>query len=69
MKFGVWCPEYKLDAARLVVDQSSSIPEATRSLNVGTTAIRGWVEQLEVECGRETPTSKGLITEQQKIKG
>ena len=44
-------PEFKLDAARLVVDQGYSVAEAARSLDVGTTAIRGWVKQLEAERG------------------
>ena len=33
-------PEFKLDAARLVVDQGYSISDAARSLSVGTSAIR-----------------------------
>ncbi|WP_444936539.1 IS3 family transposase [Microbulbifer sp. JMSA004] len=60
-------PEFKLEAARLVVDQGYSITEAARSLDVGTTAIRRWVKQLEAERGGETPASKALTTEQQKI--
>ncbi|MBN8430843.1 transposase [Microbulbifer salipaludis] len=32
-------PEFKLEAARLVLDQEYSISDAARSLDVGTTAI------------------------------
>lgn len=60
-------PEFKLDAARLVVDQGYSISEAARSLDVGTTAIRRWVKQLEAERSGETPASKALTPEQQRI--
>ena len=60
-------PEFKLDAARLVVDQGYSVSEAARSLGVGTTAIRRWVKQLEIERGGETPSSKALTPEQQRI--
>ncbi len=43
-------PEFKLDAARLVVDQGYSIAESAHSLDVGTTAppldeaarVRAW---------------------------
>ncbi len=58
-------PEFKLDAARLVVDQGYSISEAARSLDVGTTGIRRRVKQLVAERGGETPTSKALTPEQQ----
>ena len=60
-------PEFKLDAARLVVDQGYSVSEAARSLDVGTTALRRWVKQLEAERGGETPSSKALTPEQQRI--
>ncbi len=60
-------PEFKLEAARLVVDQGYSISDAARSLDVGTTAIRRWVSQLETERGGVTPASKALTPEQQRI--
>uniref|UniRef100_UPI00117D9FF9 transposase n=1 Tax=Microbulbifer mangrovi TaxID=927787 RepID=UPI00117D9FF9 len=60
-------PEFKLEAASLVIDQGYSISDAARSLDVGTTAIRRWVNQLEAERGGVTPASKALTPEQQKI--
>ncbi|WP_283130559.1 IS3 family transposase [Enterovibrio norvegicus] len=59
--------EFKLEAACLVLDQGYSIPEASRSLNVGETALRRWIKQLEQERGGKTPTTKALTPEQQKI--
>ncbi|WP_444882701.1 transposase [Microbulbifer sp. PSTR4-B] len=59
--------DFKLEAARLVVDQGYSIAEAARSLDIGTTAIRRWVKQLEAELSGGRPASKALTTEQQKI--
>ncbi|MGF1706839.1 IS3 family transposase [Enterovibrio baiacu] len=59
--------EFKLEAACLVLDQGYSIPEASRSLNVGETALRRWIKQLEQERGGQTPTTKALTPEQQKI--
>jgi transposase len=41
--------ESKVDAASLVLDQGYSIAEAARSLDVGDTALRRWVEQLKIE--------------------
>ncbi|WP_417535484.1 IS3 family transposase, partial [Methylophaga sp.] len=61
-------PEFKLEAASLVVDQNYSIPEACRALDVGASAMRRWVKQLEAERGGVTPASKALTPEQQRIK-
>lgn len=59
--------EFKMDAASLVLDQGYSVPEAARSMNVGETALRRWVDQLKIERGGTTPTAKALTPEQQKI--
>ncbi|MFV8449445.1 IS3 family transposase [Vibrio campbellii] len=59
--------EFKMEAASLVLDQEYSIPEASRSMDVGETALRRWVEQLRLERGGSTPMSKALTPEQQKI--
>ena len=48
-------PEFKLEAACLVLDQGYSITEASRSLDVGETALRRWVEQLQREGTNRTP--------------
>lgn len=60
-------PEFKLEAASLVVDQHYSIPEACRALDVGESAMRRWVTQLEAERGGSTPASKALTPEQKRI--
>ena len=59
--------EFKVDAASLVLDQGYSISEAARSLDIGDTALRRWVDQLKIERGGETPTVKALTPEQKKI--
>lgn len=59
--------EFKMDAASLVLDQGYSIPEAARSMDIGETALRRWVDQLKIERGGTTPTAKALTPEQQKI--
>lgn len=60
-------PEFKLEAASLVLDQGVSIPDASKSLDVGETALRRWVDQLRTERGRATPKSKALTPEQKRI--
>jgi transposase len=59
--------EFKLEAASLVLDQGYSVTEASRSLDVGETVLRRWVQQLQSERTGTTPISKALTPEQQKI--
>lgn len=60
-------PEFKRESASLVLDEGYSVPEASRSLDVGQTALRLWVKQLEAERSGVTPTSKAITAEQQRI--
>lgn len=59
--------EFKREAASLVLNQGYSCPEAARSLDVGETAQRRWISQLQQERGGITPTAKALTPEQQTI--
>lgn len=59
--------EFKRDAAILVLDQGYSVAEACRSLDVGETALRRWVDQLQAERGGITPSGKALSPEQARI--
>ncbi|WP_134063887.1 IS3 family transposase [Pseudomonas sp. JV241A] len=60
-------PEFKREAASLVLDQGYSHIEAARSLGLVESALRRWVNQLQEERNGVTPTSKALTPEQQKI--
>ncbi|MCU8938627.1 IS3 family transposase [Pseudomonas aeruginosa] len=60
-------PEFKREAACLVLDQGYSHIDACRSLGVVDSALRRWVKQLEAERQGVTPKSKALTPEQQKI--
>jgi len=55
--------EFKHETACLVLDQGYSIPEASRSLDVGETALRRWIQQSKLERGSGTPISKALTVE------
>lgn len=59
--------EFKHEAACLVLDQGYSYTQAARSLDIGSTALRRWVDQLQSERGGTTPDTKALTAEQQRI--
>ena len=60
-------PEFKLEAACLVVDKGYSYTEACRSLDVGESARSRWVEQLKTERDGIAPSATALTPEQKKI--
>jgi len=61
-------PEFKREAASLVLNQQYSIKEACDSMGVGETGMRHWVEQLRSERNGITPEgSRALTVEQQRI--
>lgn len=60
-------PEFKHEAASLVVQQNYTIKQACQALGVGETAMRRWVRQLQQELQGVTPSSKALTPEQQRI--
>ena len=60
-------PEFKREAADLVLKQNYSYIEASRSLGIGESALRRWVDQIQKEHKGVTPQSKALTPEQQKI--
>ena len=60
-------PEFKVEAASLVLDQGYSVTQASQAVGVGSTALRRWVAQLEQERTGKTPDTKALTPEQQRI--
>ena len=60
-------PEFKLEAAQLVVDQGYTIREAAEAVNVSKTTLENWIRQLKSERSGETPASKALTPEQKRI--
>ena len=59
--------DFKHEAASLVLDQGYSVLEACRSLDLGETALRRWVQQLKLERDGGTPVSKALTADQRRI--
>lgn len=60
-------PEFKEEAAKLVVDQGYSVSHACQTMDVGHTALRRWVEQLKAERGGQRLAGQALTPEQQRI--
>ncbi|QKM48774.1 hypothetical protein B7760_02812 [Burkholderia glumae] len=60
-------PEFKQQVASLVLDQGYNFSEASRSVGVGETVLRRWVQQLQMERQGVTPQGKAITPDQQRI--
>lgn len=61
-------PEFKCEAAALVVDRGYSIAQAGEAMGVGKTAMQRWVHQLISERGGASPAAgKAMTPEQLRI--
>ena len=61
-------PEFKHEAASLVLDQDYSVSEACHAMDVGRTALNRWVQQLQDERKGLQPKGQPLTPDQQRIK-
>lgn len=61
-------PEFKLEAAQLVVDQGYSVDEAAKAMNVSKSAMDKWVRQLKQERKGISPKASPLTPEQIEIR-
>lgn len=59
-------PEFKAEAVKLVLDNGYSYAEACRTLDIGETALRRWVDQYQAELKGETPKAAKAITPEQR---
>ena len=66
MKRRTFSPEFKLDAANLILKQGYSYREAQDATGVSNGALRNWVKQIEKERNGETPIGIKAITEEQR---
>jgi len=58
-------PEFRLEAAQLVVDQGRSVREAAEAMGVGKSTMDNWVRRLRAE--RDGKPSQGTpMTEDQR---
>ena len=62
-------PEFRLEAAQLVVDQQYSVREAAEAMGVGKSTMDKWVRQLRAERdGSHTGTATPMTPDQRKIR-
>lgn len=61
-------PEFRLEAAQLVVDQNYTVREAAEAMNVGHSTMDKWVRQLRKERDGESPKATPMTPEQLKIR-
>ncbi len=61
-------PEFKLEAAQLVVDQGYTVDEAAKAMSVSRSAMDKWVRQLKQERNGITPKASPLTPEQIEIR-
>jgi transposase len=61
-----YSPEFKQEAACLVLDQNYTMADACEAMGVGRTALTRWVSQLRHERSGETPLSAKAITQEHR---
>ena len=62
-------PEFRLESAQLVVDQSYSVREAAEAMGVGKSTMDKWVRQLRVErSGGQVGSATPMTPDQRKIR-
>ena len=61
-------PEFKLEAAQLVVQQNHSVREAADAMSVGKSTMGKWVHQLRNEYNGTATHPTALTPDQQTIK-
>lgn len=60
-------PDFKRQAACLVLDKGYNHMEASRSVGVAESVLRRWVHQLQLERQGVTPQGKAMTPDQQRI--
>ena len=61
-------PEFRLEVAQLVVDQSYSVREAAALMNVGKSTVDKWARQLKLERDGGSPSASPMTPDQIKIR-
>ena len=61
-------PEFRLECAQLVVDQSYSVAKAAQAMNVGKSTMDKWVRQLREERAGVRPKATPMTPDQLKIR-
>ena len=59
---------FKLEIARMVVDQGLSVAQVVKDMKIGRTAVSRWVEQYRTEQQGKPGIGKPLTIELQRIR-
>lgn len=60
--------EFKLEAAKMVVDHHYSVAKAAQAMGVSLAALNRWVKKLRLERQGKTPTGLPLTPEQIELR-
>jgi transposase len=60
-------PEFRLEAAQLVVDQGYTVRAACDAMGVGKSTMEYWVRKLRSERVGKVPKGEAMTTEQREI--
>ena len=61
-------PEFRLEAAQLVLDQHYTVAAAATAMNVGKSTMDKWVRQLKEERAGKSPVASPMTPEQIEIR-
>lgn len=61
-------PEFRLEAAQLVLDQHYTVAAAATAMNVGKSTMDKWVRQLKEERAGKYPKASPMTPEQLRIR-
>lgn len=64
----VFDDSFRLEVAKMVLEQGLSVSQVCRDMNLGQTAVRRWVAQLKAEQLGQPGIGKPLTPEQQRIR-
>jgi transposase len=60
-------PEFRLEAAALVVDQGYTVKAACDAMGVSKSTMENWVRQLRQERRGQTPKASAMTPDQRRI--
>jgi len=59
---------FKLQVVQMIKDQGLSISQVCQDMNLGETAVRRWLKQMDAEQAGQSGIGKPLTAEQQRIR-
>ncbi len=68
MKRTKYNDSFKLEVARMVIDQGLGVAQVVETMGVGRTAVRRWADQYAAEKTGQPGIGRPLTVEQQRIR-